>query len=247
MNLPSASHHPAIALSTVRHKDGVSILRIFSREHGIVGCLVREGVKGGRRSRHLHAPLALLGLVGMRHIKEDLYRYDRAERLMPQVMTTAEVPRSAVAMFLAECTLRTFDSGTAHGDVFDALWRAAIRVEQAEGIGRIHLSFLAEAVSLSGLKPDAAVKTPSGMERFNLATAEWESGAPMGEDYLSASEAESFLRIQGMDFDGLQAEVLSHDTRNQLVLQHVRYLQLHLSTPRPLRSWEVLRTVLAED
>ena len=67
----------------------------------------------------------------------------------------------------------------------------------------------------------------------------------MGEDYLSVAEAEHFLRIQGMNFDEVQAETLSHDARNLLVLQHVRYLQLHLSSPRPIRSWEVLSTVLA--
>lgn len=241
----TAFHHPAIALSTVRHKDGVSILRVFSREHGVVGCLVREGVKGARRGRKLFAPLALLDLVGMRTLKEDLYRFDRADRVLAQNRTLAEVPRSAIAMFLAECVLRTFDSGSAHGEVFDALWRAAQRTEQASAIGRIHLAFLLEAVSVCGLCPDAPRAAPSGMERFNLATAEWESGPPLGEDYLSVAEAEPFLRIQGMDFDRLQSEVLSHDARNQLVLQNVRYLQLHLSSPRTIKSWEVLSLVLA--
>lgn len=241
----TAFHHPAIALTTVRHKDGVSILRVFSREHGVVGCLVREGVKGARRARNLFAPLALLDLVGMRTLKEDLYRFDRADRVLAQNRTLAEVPRSAIAMFLAECVLRTFDSGSAHGEVFDVLWRAAQRTEQASAIGRIHLAFLVEAVSVCGLCPDAPTAAPSGMERFNLATAEWESGPPLGEDYLSVAEAEPFLRIQGMDFDRLQSEVLSHDVRNQLVLQYVRYLQLHLSSPRTIKSWEVLSLVLA--
>ena len=157
MTTQTAIHHPAIALSTVRHKDGVSILRVFSREHGVVGCLVRQGVKGPRRARHLQAPLALLDLVGMRHMKEELYRFDRADRVMAQDRTTAEVPRSAIAMFLAECVMRTFDSGTAHAEVFDALWAAAERIEREVAIGRLHLAFLVDAVAISGLKPDAPV------------------------------------------------------------------------------------------
>jgi len=241
----SALHHPAIALATVRHKDGVSILKVFSRELGVTGCIVREGVKGGRRGRHLHAPLALLDLVGMKALKEELHRFDRAERVLPQERTLAEIPRSAVAMFLAEFTLRTLDAGTPHMELFDALWRTAQRLEQGSAIGRLHLAFLVEAVGVMGLLPDARPTTPPGMERFNLATAEWESGPPVGEDYLAAEEAERFLRIQGMDFAALRAEDLSHDDRNSLVLHLVRYLQLHLSTPRPILSWEVLRTVLA--
>ena len=114
---------PAIVLTTVRHKDGVSIVRVFSREHGIVGCLVREGVKGSRRSRNLYAPLSLLDLVGLRLIKDELFKFDRAERMLAQDLTTGEIPRGALAMFLAEFILRTLDSGTPHSDLFDALWR----------------------------------------------------------------------------------------------------------------------------
>jgi len=148
-------------------------------------------------------------------------------------------------MFLAEFILRTLDGGTPHADLFDALWRASHRIEQATTIGRLHLAFLVESVAATGLMPDAPQAAPPGFGRFNLATAEWESGPPLGEDYLSVAEAEHFLRIQGMNFDEVQAETLSHDARNLLVLQHVRYLQLHLSTPRPIRSWEVLSAVLA--
>lgn len=237
--------NPAIALTTVRHKDGVSIVRVFSREHGIIGCLVREGVKGARRARNLYAPLSLLDLVGLRLIKDELFKFDRADRLLAQDLTTGEVPRGALAMFLAEFILRTLDSGTPHTDLFDALWRASHRIENAPVIGRLHLAFLVESVVAAGLKPDAPGSAPPGFGRFNLATAEWESGPPMGEDYLSVAEAECFLRIQGMNFDEVQAETLSHDARNLLVLQHVRYLQLHLSTPRPIRSWEILSAVLA--
>lgn len=245
MNTTSPPQHPAIVLTTVRHKDGVSIVRVFSREHGIVGCLVREGVKGSRRSRNLYSPLSLLDLVGIRVVKEDLFRFQRADRMMAQDRTAGEVPRGALAMFLAEFMLRTLDSSTPHEDLFDALWRTAQRIEHATSIGRLHLAFMVEAVQVMGLKPDAPVTAPGGMDRFNLAMADWESGPPLGEDYLSVGEAERFLRIQGMNFDELQAEALSHDARNLLVLQHVRYLQLHLSSPRPIRSWEVLSTVLA--
>ena len=70
---------PAIALSTTRHTDGVAILKVFTREHGIIGCLIREGSKGARRAKHLHAPLSLLHLLRLRALKGDLYRFDRVE------------------------------------------------------------------------------------------------------------------------------------------------------------------------
>jgi len=162
----------AIALATVRHKDGVAILRVFSREHGVIGCLVREGTKGARRARHLHAPLALLDLVGLRVMKGELYKFDRAERPLPQERTLLEVPRSAVAMFLAELVLKTVESEAPHPALFDALWRTAVALETEPSCARLHLAFLVEAVQVEGLKPDAPVIPPGGMGRFNLATAE---------------------------------------------------------------------------
>ena len=236
----------AIALATVRHKDGVAILRVFTREHGVVGCLVREGTKGARRGRNLHAPLSLLELVGLRVMKGDLYKFDRAERPLPQERTLMEVPRSAVAMFLAEWALKSVESEAPHPALFDALWRTAVALETEPSCARLHLAFLVEAVQVQGLKPDAPEVPPIGMGRFNLATAEWEHGPPIGDDFLSPSEATAFLRIQGTKIDEVRTQSLPADVRNQLVLHHVHYLQLHLSTPRPLKSWAVLRTVLAD-
>ena len=236
----------AIALATVRHKDGVAVLRVFTRKHGVVGCLVREGTKGARRARNLHAPLSLLELVGLRVMKGDLYKFDRAERPLPQERTLMEVPRSAVAMFLAEWALKSVESEAPHPALFDALWRTAVALETEPSCARLHLAFLVEAVQVQGLKPDAPEVPPIGMGRFNLATAEWEHGPPIGDDFLSPSEATAFLRIQGTEIDEVRTQSLPADVRNQLVLHHVHYLQLHLSTPRPLKSWDVLRTVLAD-
>ena len=244
---PSEPHRDrAIALSTVRHKDGVSILRVFTREHGVIGCLVREGTKGPRRARNLHAPLSLLELIGLRVMKGDLYKFDRTERPLPQERTLQDIPRSAVAMFLSELVLKTVESDAPHPALFDAMWRTAVALETESSCARLHLAFLVEAVQVEGLKPDAPVAPPVGAGRFNLATAEWEQGPPIGDDFLSPSEATAFLRIQGTEIDEVRAQPIPSDVRNRLVLHHVHYLQLHLSSPKALRSWDVLRTVLAE-
>ena len=240
------SREKAIALTTVRHKDGIAILRVFTREHGVVGCLVREGTKGARRARHLHAPLSLLGLIGFKSMKGGLYKFDRAERPLPQERTLQDMPRSAVAMFLAEWVLKTVEDEAPHPALFDALWRTAVALETGASCARLHLAFLVEAVHVQGLKPDAPVAPPLGMGRFNLATAEWEQGPPIGDDFLSPSEATAFLRIQGTEIDKVKSQPLPANVRNQLVLQHVHYLQLHLSSPRDLKSWDVLRAVLAD-
>ncbi len=246
MSRQEDSKEPAIALATIRHKDGVAILRAFTREYGIVGCLVREGTKGARRAHNLHAPLSMLELVGFRSMKSGLYKFDRTERPLPQERTLSEVPRSAVAMFLAEVVMRTMEPDAPHPEVFDALWRAAEALETQVSFARIHLAFLVEAVQVQGLRPDAPLLPPLGSGRFNLASADWEAGPPMGDDFLSPSEATAFLRIQGTKIDEVRSQPLPADVRNRLVLQHVHYLQLHLSTPKPLRSWDVLRTVLSE-
>lgn len=236
----------ALALSTIRHKDGVAILKVFTREHGIIGCLVREGTQGARRAKHLHAPLSMLHLLGLRTLKGDLYRFDRAERPLPQQRTLSEVPRSAVAMFLAEVMLKTVEPDVPHPALFDALWRTATELEGDGAFSRLHLAFLVEAVQVQGLRPDAPETPPLGMGRFNLATAEWEPGSAIGDDFLSPSDATAFLRIQGTVIDEVRHQPLAPDVRNRLVLHHVHYLQLHLSSPKSLRSWDVLRTVLAD-
>ena len=188
----------------------------------------------------------MLHLLRLRIIKGDLYRFDRAERPLPQQRTLLEVPRSAVAMFLAEVVLRTVEQDAPHPALFDALWRTAELLEKESAYSRLHLCFLVEAVWAQGLRPNAPLVPPPGMGRFNLARAEWESGPSIGDDFLSASDATTFLRIQGTEIDKIRVQPIPSDVRNRLVLQHVHYLQLHLSSPKAMRSWDVLRAVLAD-
>ena len=188
----------------------------------------------------------MLHLLRLRPLKGDLYRFERAERPLPQQRTLLEVPRSAVAMFLAEVVSKTVEQDAPHPALFDVLWRTAASLENDATFSRLHLCFLVEAVWVQGLKPDANSAPPPGMGRFNLATAEWESGPAIGDDFLSASDGTAFLRIQGTEIDKIRTQPIPSDVRNRLVLQHVHYLQLHLSSPKALRSWGVLRSVLSD-
>ena len=80
-------------------------------------------------------------------MKGDLYKFDRAGRPLPaQERTLMEVPRSAVAMFLAEWALKSVESEAPHPALFDALWRTAVALETEPGCARLHLAFLVEAV-----------------------------------------------------------------------------------------------------
>ena len=111
-----------------------------------------------------------------------------------------------------------------HPALFDALWRTAEALETEDTFTRLHLAFLVEAVHVQGLQPDAPLVPPPGMGRFNLATAEWESGPLIGDDFLSPSDATAFLRIQGTEIDEVRAQPIPSDVRNRLVLPHVHYL-----------------------
>lgn len=233
-----------IVLGSVNHGDGTSVLRLFSRTHGVIGCWMREGKRGGRRSNRLFAPLTVLGIPDLKGKPGGLFRFQKAERPWVQLRTSAEMNRAAVAMFLAEFVDKILASEVAHPEVFDALMRAAHVLEHEEKTAWVHLAFSVELTALLGLKPES-VPPPSGAKRFDLLAVEWQFDPPVEDAHLDLELGQLFTRIQGMNIDNILELKIDKDQRVRLLRAHVSYLQIHLSRRAPIKSWDVLHDVLS--
>ncbi len=232
-----------IVLGTVDHGDGTSVMRMFSREHGVIGCWMREGKRGGRRSNRRFAPLTVLEIADLKGKPGGLFRFQKSERPWVQIRTASEMNRAAVAMFLAEFTDKILAPEVAHPEVFEALMRAAHVLEHEEQTAWVHLAFAVELVKLLGLQPES-IMPPAGAKRYNLQSAEWQYDPPVEDGHLDVDIAKLFTGIQGMKIAKLRELKIDKDHRVLLLRAHVQYLQLHLSRRAPIQSWDVLHAVL---
>ena len=232
-----------VVLSRVAHGDGAWIVRVFSRELGVVAVWAPVG-KARQRKVGAYHPCSLLEAHGIRRKgSEGLFRFAEVRRAMPLDVLVTDVRRSAVAFFLSEVMWRTFPEEHAHPEVADLLWNAAADLAQTQSPQHVHLHFLASLIDHLGLAPEA--QPPGPALGLNLATGEW-TPVPLADiDQWPPETAAAFAALVAMAREGGPAPLIGSAIRRQLVAGMVRYIQHHLSGPKTIKSLDVLEAVFA--
>ena len=231
-----------IVLSSKAHGDQTRVIRVLSRELGVVPLWVRLGT-GKKRQAGLWHPGALLEVTGLkRKGSEGLFRFHEVNRVVMFEKLISEVRRSSVAFFLSEVVLKTLPEESAHPEVFDLFWDTLTQLEDMPQTGWIHVQFLGQLISLLGLAPTPETRVGRGLD---LQTGEWMDGVFEDEDHLGSELATWFVHWT-MPQAALDASPkLSISERRRLVLGQVRYLQHHLSGPKTIQSYDVLESIFS--
>jgi len=227
-----------IVLSSTAHGDDSHIVRVFSRTLGVIPLWVRIGKS--KRARGEWAkwhPLALLEVRSLsRKGSEGLFRASSVERSLRLDAIHSDVRRSAVAFFLAEFLWRTFPEEAAHPEVVDWTWQWVEVLDQTDRPASVHVRYLAGMTKLLGIAPEAAPAKPyHGLE---LGTGEYVEVNHGDEMHLSPAATRTYWQL----IQGVQSPIPAAEQR-ELVRGMVRYIQLHLSGERPLKSLEVLEAI----
>ena len=228
----------AIVIGAIPYSDSSKIVKVLTREHGLLSVFVRVSKKGGGSLWH---PLASLELSDLKRKNSDsLATFKSAERADHAIKILQEPKRTAVAFFLAEVVDKSLDEG-AQG-VFDVLEEGVSLLEGDEHIANLHFYVLAKMVEALGLMPEHAQE---GMS-LHLETGEWYDVKPLlsKTSFLLKYElAELMIKITGMDFADMRNLSLNQSDRKELLLAMVMFIQLNHAGLREIKSYEVLETV----
>lgn len=227
-----------IVLSTTAYGDDSHIVRVFSRTLGVIPLWVRMGTS--RRARGEGAKYHALALLDARGVhrkgSEGLFRVRSVERAQRLDALTTEARRAAVAFFLAEFLWKTFPEEAPHPEVVDWTWKWVQNLDITPHPASVHVRYLAGLTALLGLAPDTP--PPSESHGLELASGEYVPVDHPDEGRLSPEAT----RIYNALVAGEAVQVVG-EQRRELVLGLVRYIQVHLSGERTIKSYEVLEAV----
>jgi len=231
-----------IVLSVTAHGDQTRVIRVLSRELGVVPLWVRLGT-GKKRQVALWHPGALLEVSSLkRKGSEGLFRYQEVHRAVMFEKLISEVRRSSVAFFLAEVVLKTLPEESSHPEVFDLFWETLKKLETIPQTGWVHVLFLGQLIALLGLAPTEEESCKRGLD---LQTGEWIDGVYEDDDHLGPELAALFVFWTTPEASVSFAQKLSLLERRHLVLGQVRYLQHHLSGPKTIQSYDILESIFS--
>lgn len=235
----------AIVIQHYPFKDGQTICHLFTKELGMVACIVR-GLGGKSKRQILLHHLALLDVVLEKRPNRELGVLREARRGYTYANIPGNVVKSALAIFLAEVIHKTMSEPEPHPELFDFLWNVFQVMDLESHVANMHLYVLMGMSMHLGFDPNPLENNRFQHPVFDLQSGRWQEEALGHDDVLDTELGRIFVRISGMKFDELKALNLSLIQRRKLVLAAVTYLQLHLSGKKEINSLTILETVFDE-
>lgn len=230
----------AIVIGAIPYSDSSKVVKVLTREHGILPVFVRVG----KKTSALWHPLATLELTEVkRKNSSSLATFKGVERSSSAIDTLRDPKRTALAFFISEVIEKSVQEGAHIEGVFDVVLEAVTILEKDQFVANLHFYVLAKVVLALGLMPEEPGELGHSL---HLETGEWHDVKPLlsKTSYLLNYElAELMINIPGMDFADMRNLNLNQNDRKELLLAMVMFIQLHHAGLREIKSYEVLETI----
>lgn len=222
----------AIVLQAIRYGDRKYILKIYSREHGL---LTVSAVIGSAASAKLKSamilPLSLLDVQLILKQNRDVQQLNEASIYYISGNISGNMAKLSIAQFVNEIIIKTCKEHSANLPLFDFL-EAFLKYlnECSVDYSNLHIYFLIEMCRHLGIEPNNSYSKSECY--FDVREGRFSSAClsfPLGLD-----KDDSLLFSNALKMD-LNKEQLTKEQRNQLLEVLLAYYQMHIpgfSTPK---------------
>jgi DNA repair protein RecO (recombination protein O) len=231
----------AIVLQTVRYGDKKNILRLFTRNHGLVSvtCILGNSPNAKIKSSAV-LPLSLLDVELITKQNKEVQQLTEASCYYLSTTISSSISKLSIAQFLNEILLKSLKEQSANSSLYDFIENCfKFLNESEEHHMNLHVYFLIELTKYLGIEPsnnyslrDIYFDCRDG--RFTSLSLAFPLGLDK-EDSLLFSE---FLKINCL------SEKLSNYQRQKLLSILIAYYQVHMPGFNEVKSLEVLREVV---
>ncbi len=233
----------AVVLQAFRYGESSHVVRLLTRTHGVLSCLVKGT---GRRSplpAVLMQPLSLIdALVDVRPNRQFQFLRECTPDVLLQ-RVPSDPAKNGVAFFLCEFLYRALHQSPADERLFDFVRRSVIVFDESDkGSANFHLVFLIKLTHALGFFPNLSDYRMGAF--FDMAGGLFVD-ARLDADTLDAQQTEAFVQLMRMDYANMHLFALSRAQRNDILEHILAYYRLHLPEFGTLKSLDVLRQLYA--
>jgi len=224
-----------IFLGKIRFGDNGQILKIFTREAGLLS-FVTKGVRSKKSAiAACHFALAPLQIAFDFREKNDLQHPTEIGLLRALPALYDDPLRASVAGFVAEVMLRALEDRYVNEALFDFMLERTEHLANDPQVAALHLHILMGMAERLGFAPNI-----EGIDQsFDLSEGV-RCRPDEGRQYaVHGATAEAFIRLAQCDTNAF----FSKKERVELTDLMLDYFKLHLPHMRPVRSLEVIKAV----
>ncbi len=228
----------AIALHTVPTNDRGGVVRLFTELHGQRAYYAALG-----QQAHLFQAMSLLEVEERSRKQTGMAALSEVRRAVVLGRIATEPARAAIALFMAEVLSQCLVEDQANAPLFDYVWHTVQALEVDQRVGLYPLLFMGRVLRFMGVAPSAALEAEHVF--FDLRQGEWRMMPPPHGDWLQGAEAQLLCACAVQSVDELDALSTTRAQRNEVLHKLLRYIQLHLTNDRKVRSFAILAEVFA--
>lgn len=228
----------ALILKTTKFRETSIIVKAYTASHGLLSFIV-NGVRTAKKTNKavLFQPLNYLDIIvyykenkGLLHLKE--YKFNMLYQEIP-----FDIVKSSLAILMLEVVEHIVKEEEENEELYDFLKNALVTLDLEKGnISNYHLYFLASLTSFIGI--NAQGKHSENTPFFDMNEGLF-SRETKNFNFLEGTQCENFsLLMQKKSIS------INKTERKALLDVFLNYFQIHIDGFRPIKSVEVLETVL---
>ncbi len=230
----------AIVLQNIRHGDKKFILKLYSKQHGIITTIVAVG--NSSKSKIKSSTILPLTLVDIEFIirqNKDIYLLTEMTcyKVLPHISTSFS--KLSIAQFLNEILIKSLKEQSGNEHLYGFVESCLILLNDLESnFTNLHLYFLSELTKYLGFEPqnNYSAQTPFFDCRAGCFSSTYLI-APFGLNNEDSKYFSEFLKSNAMLIS------LSNAQRQMILNVLLDYYKLHLPEFNDVKSLEVLREI----
>ena len=233
-----------IVLKTINYSETSVVAKIYTEQFGLKSYLI-QGVRKHKAKTKANT-LSLLSLLDM-----EVYNRENKDLQYIKELKNAhifqslpyDIRKSAIATFLNELIYNSIREEEANPALFHYLFNSIQLLDLLENnFAAFHLHFAVQLTKYLGFGPAEASYSRNTL--FDLADGKFHNSQQQGLYKLNEEESLFFYRASALSYEYFKQISISKSAR-KIMLEHIlNYYLLHSTEFKPLRSHEILETVL---
>lgn len=234
----------AIVISSIKYSDTSLIVRLYTKEVGLVSFLLKgvlKSKKGKLRTAYFQ-PLNQLSIIFSHQQKRNLQLLKEAQVIHVYESIHTSIVKQSIVLFLSEVLTSAIQEEENNNLLYEYIENSLIWFDSHEQTSNFHLLFLLNLTKFLGFYPDVSQSHKKG---FHLREGLFTDDLQLKE-VIKGNEIFQFKKLLGINFDKIGYMNFSKTERQRLLQTLIRYFELHLGGFRIPKSLAVLETVFSK-
>jgi DNA repair protein RecO (recombination protein O) len=231
----------AIVLQAVKHGDKKYILKIYTRNHGMLSVAVRVASSSNSKIKsNAVLPLSLLDTELVIKENKEVNQLNEASCYYVNSNISNSLTKLSIAQFLNEVLIKVLKEQSANNHLFDFIETCLKFLNDSEQCINLHLYFLSELTKYLGIEPQNNFS--ASYPYFDCREGRFSAlGLTMP---LGLNKQDSLLFSEFLKINSLKTNI-SNSQRQTLLEIFLNYYKLHIPGFNDVKSLEVLREVIS--